>query len=84
MMEQDSIAIKQGYNDWSSIVDESIIRSLARIPLEESMDSYIDNNMQKGFILTKYFYERFSEFESFDGSLEEFIKMLLIDLKKSS
>lgn len=40
--------------------------------------------MDQGFILTEYFNQRFKEFERYEGSLKEFIKMLIVDIKEEN
>ena len=39
----------------------------------------IDKDMQLGFVMTQYVYDRIPEFETFDGDFNAFIKMLLIE-----
>lgn len=68
------------YNNWFAVFDESMIRALDG-KYSEQGDNYIQQGMRQGFILTEYFHERFKEFESFEGSLKEFIKMLIDDIK---
>lgn len=74
-------ASSASYNNWFAIFDESMIRALDSKYLEDDSD-YNQNGMEQGFILTEYFNERFKEFEDFEGTLKEFIKMLIQDIKK--
>lgn len=73
-------ATSSSYNNWVGIFDESLIRALAGRFLGEK-ESHIQNEMQEGFILVEYFDKRFDEFENYEGTLKEFIQMLIADLK---
>ena len=70
-----------GYGDWRSIVGESIIRGIAGKAINDDAKDIAQSGYDEGFILSLYFYERFDEFETYDGSLEDFIKKLIIEYK---
>lgn len=73
-------AASPAYNNWFAVFDESMVRALSRLHLPDRQAS-IRNEMRHGFILTEYFAQRFSEWPDFSGSLEEFISMLIKDIK---
>jgi hypothetical protein len=73
-------ATSSSYNNWFSIFDESLIRALDN----EFTNNGINYDVvaeQQGFILTKYFNKRFKDFEKFDGSLKEFIIVIINEIK---
>lgn len=70
------------YKDWSSNVEESIIRALEYRALGENRKASIQNAMEDGFILTEYFDERFDKYKDYNGSLNDFIKSMLKSLQK--
>jgi hypothetical protein len=65
------------YDNWSSIVEESIARAIDYRVSGNSRKSSIDKAMKDGFILTEYFDKKFDEYKDYDGSLNSFIKMVL-------
>lgn len=73
-------ASSASYNNWFAVFDESLIRALDSKFLAGGSD-YIQNEMRDGFILVEYFDERFNEFENYEGTLKEFIRMLITDIK---
>lgn len=79
---QNTQATSSSYNNWFSIFDESLIRALDNRYLDDK--GYIESAMRHGFILTEYFAERFDEYGKFNGTLKEFICMLIIDLQEEN
>ena len=83
---QNCDAVKQGYNTWKSICDESFVRAIStyfdssRTPAEKL--KVIDKNVNQGFVMTEYVYERIPEFGSFEGNFNEFIHLLLKEYSK--
>ena len=78
-----SYSDNKSYTDWKSIVDESFVRALTMLTLDE-MYSYSDvlNEDKKGFIMTSYIFNRFEkEYTDYSGSLEMFIVMLIEEFK---
>lgn len=73
-------ASSSSYNNWFAVFDESLIRALDSKFLEDRLN-YIQHEMKEGFILAEYFNKRFNEFESYEGSLKEFIRILIYDIK---
>ncbi len=76
-------ASSPSYNNWISIFDESMIRALSTKFIDDGA-SHIQHQMREGFILAEYFDTRFNEFESYEGSLKEFIRMLISDIAAES
>ena len=70
-----------GYGSWESIVDESIIRGIEGKAANDDAKDIAKSGYNQGFILAQYFYERFDEFASYEGSLEDFIKKLIVEYK---
>lgn len=64
------------------LVSESYARAVSTkvLPLDQQA-SYIDAEMKNGYILTKYFYDRYDEFKSFNGTIEEFLKKIVAEIK---
>ena len=74
---------KDSYGEWFAIFDESVIRALDSIYLEDGARAAKFAADDQGFILAPYIHQRFAnEFDSFDGTLKEFISMLIKDLKE--
>lgn len=76
-----SAVTQSGYNSWEAVVYESFVRALAIYfdPYEVSMQGRAQWEYNQGFILTPYICERIPEFETFDGTWEEFMKLLLVE-----
>ena len=76
-----SSVTQSDYNSWEAVVDESFVRTLAIYfdPYEAAPQGRAQWENGQGFILTPYIYERISEFETFDGTWEEFMQMLLVE-----
>lgn len=70
-----------GYGNWKSIVTESIIRGIAGKAVNTDGKSIAQGGYDNGFILSMYFYERFDEFKDYEGSLEDFVKKLIVEYK---
>ena len=72
---------KQGYNGWPVIVDESFVRAFSTYFDTNTFkrESIITRDTADGFVLTRYIYDRIPEFEHFDGTLGDFMKMLLVE-----
>ena len=72
------------YKTWQMIIRESIVRAIAYWAVidfqysEEQIASMIDRQTRKGFILTRFIYERIDTFDDY-GTVEEWIKALLIE-----
>lgn len=78
----DSQAAKYYLPDFGSVLDESVIRGLEYKYMNNHDSSYIGFvKNHHGYIFTDYFDERFDEFKDYNGTLEEFIKKLLIEYK---
>jgi hypothetical protein len=72
--------IKQ-YNQFYSIVNESMVRAISRLYYPNAERS-IELETQKGYVYTSYFYEKFkTEYPTYNGTLDQFIKYLIDDLK---
>lgn len=65
------------YNDWSVIVEESIVKALEYRAYGGNRKASVEKAMEEGFILTQYFDERFNEFKNYKGNLNSFIESLL-------
>ena len=69
-----------GYPSWESVVDECFVRAFSicfdSLPAQEK-EGIVKNEVDDGFVLTGYIYDRIPEFETFDGDLEDFMGMLL-------
>ncbi|MBS3874086.1 MAG: Ig-like domain-containing protein [Dethiobacter sp.] len=74
-------AAGQAYNTWFSVFDESLIRALSSRFLAGSK-GMVQSAMGQGFILTEYFDEQFDQFDSFSGTFEDFIRLLIQDLQR--
>lgn len=76
-------AVKQGYDTWTDITYESFVRAVSTYFDSDLRTSekrqIINKEMQDGFVMTQYVYDRIPEFESFDGDFDAFIKMLLVE-----
>lgn len=70
-------------SSWSANLEESIVKALEYRAVGGSRKANVEKAMDEGFILTKYFDERFDEFKNYDGNLNDFIKSLLVDYNKS-
>lgn len=74
---------KQGYDTWMKIVYESFVRAVSTYfdsGLTKNEKTRIQNKeMQDGFVMTQYIYDRIPEFETFDGDFDAFVKMLLVE-----
>jgi hypothetical protein len=65
---------KQDYHDWKSIVTESFVRAISTYFTDMSdreKKSIIKKEMNDGFTMTQYVYDRIPEFETFDGTFSE-------------
>ncbi len=71
------------YKDWSSNVEESIVKALEYRAIGGNRKASIEKAMDDGFLLTQYFDERFNELEDYKGNLNDFIKTLLQDYYKN-
>ena len=69
-----------GYPSWESVVDECFVRAFSiyfdSLPAREK-EGIVENEVDDGFVLTGYIYDRIPEFETFDGDLEDFMRLLL-------
>jgi len=76
-------AVRQGYNNWMSIVYESFVRAISVYfdsnCIGNGKTQVIEKDMRQGFVMTQYVYDRIPEFENFDGDFNAFIKMLLVE-----
>lgn len=76
-----SNAVTQQYSGWSEIVNESFVRAFS-IYFDTNIarrDSIIARDTNDGFTLTQYLYDRIPEFAAFNGTLGEFMRMLLVE-----
>ena len=78
-----SNATKQGYDNWMAIVYESFVRGISiyfdSTSSQSEKQQMLNKDINDGFVMTKYVYERIPEFNTFDGDFDAFIKMLLIE-----
>lgn len=77
---QNTQATSRSYNNWFAIFDESVIRALDSKFLDENYD-YISHTMADGFILAEFFHERFEDFPDFNGTLTDFLRLLISEIK---
>jgi hypothetical protein len=71
----------RSYQEFFSIYDESMIRSLDSMFIESNKDS-IEGETKIGFVYTKYFNDKFTQdYPGFKGTLEEFLVTIINDLK---
>ena len=75
--------VRQGYSNWMSIVYESFVRAVSVYfdsnLIGDEKERVIKENVQQGFVMTQYVFERIPEFESYDGDFDAFIRMLLVE-----
>ena len=81
---RDSNAVKKyGYGTWMENVHESFVRAISTYFTDNIMAStkaaIIEKDVNDGFVMTKYIYDRIPEFETFDGDFNAFVKMLLVE-----
>ena len=78
--DRNTVAVTQeGYGTWDEIVNESVVRAISGYFVNGYGESYADREVGKGYVLTRYIYDRIPEFEAFDGDLEAFMRMLLTE-----
>lgn len=73
-------AAKQGYTDKNEVVNECIIRALTAIGLTDDIEHQKDGvifEMDRGFIMTQYFYDKFQEYDKWQGNLTDFIREMI-------
>lgn len=71
----------RSYQEFFSIYDESMIRSLDSMFIESNNGS-IEGETKIGFVYTKYFNDKFiKDYPGFNGTLEEFLVTIINDLK---
>ena len=72
----------QGYSSWESVVDECFVRAFSTyfdtLPTARK-SGLLQQEVNEGFVMTRYIYDRIPEFETFEGDLEDFMRMLLIE-----
>lgn len=88
------ISQKEGvakYGDWSSVVDESFVRTIAKIlegryyqDTDELIRKSVEDEYKLGFILCRHLYESFPAYEKSGETLETYFPKLLsdVDLEK--
>lgn len=71
----------KSYQQFYSIVDESMVRAVSRLYSSDAQSS-VNSETRNGFVYTSYFYEKFkTEYPTYNGTLDQFIKYLIDDLK---
>lgn len=77
----DSSLIKNHYNDWHAVVEESLVRALDFLPFAFPRHYQIGQQKQQGFILIDYFYNSFASYPASSSDLDAYIYQLLINYK---
>lgn len=73
---------KYRYTDWGSIVKESFVRAISSYFTMEDPIFHCAYETENGFIMTEYILNRFiNEYDSYNGSLNEFVVMLMREFK---
>ncbi len=77
---------RQGYNSWTSIAYESFVRGISTYftdnLTQKEKDQIIEKDVNDGFVMAKYVYERVPAFSSFNGSFSAFVNKLLAEYPK--
>ncbi len=76
----DAVA-NHSYDGWTEIVDESFVRAFSVYfdVLDSRKANIIARDTADGFVLAQYIYDRIPEFADFDGTLGDFMRMLLTE-----
>lgn len=71
--------IKTHYNNWQSVVEESLIRALDILSFSFPRHYQIGARKEEGFILIDYFFNQFANYPKYQGDLDSFIYKCLVD-----
>lgn len=71
--------IKAHYNDWQSVVEESLVRALDILPFSFPRHTQLGGRKQEGFLLIDYFFNQFANYPKYQGDLDSFIYKCLVD-----
>ncbi|MDF2614083.1 MAG: hypothetical protein K0S71_1869 [Clostridia bacterium] len=69
----DLALIRTHYNNWDSVVEESIVRALDFLPFSFPRHYQIGSNKEQGIILIDYFFNEFAAYPQYQGDLDKFI-----------
>lgn len=73
--------IQSHYNNWASVVEESVVRSLDFLAFTFPRHYQLGLAKQQGFILIDYFFNRFATYSKSSMNLDAFIYQSLVNYK---
>ena len=66
-------------SSWEDAVNESVVRAISAYFVDGSGRANAMQADEKGYVMATYIFDRIPEFASFDGDLEDFLRMLLVE-----
>jgi len=62
---------------WETIVKESFVRAISRYFVPNYGSADLKWQTKQGFIMTEYIYNCIPEMKNFEGTLEDFVRLLI-------